>query len=74
MPVPMLKSFAKKSGKSVGEVETLWAEAKSAADKKFKKKDGHYWAYVNATVQARLGLKEEQMTFNDFLELNKKDL
>jgi hypothetical protein len=71
MPVPMLKTFAEKSGKSVSEVESIWDEAKSAARKKFKKEDGHFWAYVNATVQKQLGLKEENLSFRSFITIDK---
>lgn len=59
MPVKALKAYAEESGKSMAEVEKAWAEAKEEADKKFKKKDLHYWAYVNATTRAKLGLKKQ---------------
>jgi hypothetical protein len=66
MPVPMLKSFAKKAGKSEAEAEFIWNDTKKDAKKKFKKEDGHFWAYVNAVVQRKLGLKEEKITFRTY--------
>lgn len=60
MPVKALKIYAEESGKTLAEAEKAWAEAKDEADKKFKKKDVHYWAYVNATTRAKLGLKNKE--------------
>jgi len=57
MPVKSLKAYAKESGKSMKEVEKAWEEAKAEADKKFKKKDFHYWAYTNKVCREKLGLK-----------------
>lgn len=59
MPVKSLAAYAKESGKSIKEVEQAWEEAKAEADKKFKKKDYHYWSYVNATCRAKLGLNKK---------------
>ena len=64
MPVPMLKSLANKSGKSISTAEKYWEEAKTSASKKFKKKDSHYWAYVAGIVKHRMGITE---SFKDFL-------
>lgn len=58
MPVPMLKSLAKKSGKSLSDAEKYWEEAKTSASKKFSKKDDRYWAYVAGIVKHRLGITE----------------
>lgn len=69
MPAPLVVSLAKKARTSVDTVEAYWQEAKEQAHQKFKVRDGkHYWAYVNAIVQRRLGLREsEQITFKDFI-------
>jgi hypothetical protein len=66
MPNAVVKSFAKKAGKSVNDVEKLWDETKADTKKKFKKKDKHYWAYVNAVTQRKLGISESH-TLSSFL-------
>ncbi len=59
MPTSLLKAYAKESGKSLDEAEKCWAKAKHQADAKFNgKKDGHYWAYTNASTRLCLGLPE----------------
>jgi hypothetical protein len=63
MPVPQLKSFAEKSGKSLETVEGYWEEAKEAAEKKFKTESPQYWAYVSGIVKKRCGLRE---SFKEF--------
>ena len=68
MPNAVIKSYAEKIGKSVEHVEAWWDEAKEQASKKFKKKDKHFWAYVNGIVKRRAGLSEET-TFKDFILL-----
>lgn len=59
MPNAVVKSYAKKSGKSVEAVEKMWDEAKVSAHKAHPDwKDGdRLYAYVNGTVAKRLGLK-----------------
>ena len=67
MPNRLVKSYAKKSGKSVDQIEGYWDEAKLSAKKAgFSKTEPGYWAYVNAITQKRAGLNEA-MTFRDFL-------
>lgn len=72
MPNPIIKSFAKKSGKSEAEVEKIWDASKAEAYSKFKSENGSFWAYVNATVQHKLGLKEDKVRFKQFY--NKGDI
>jgi len=70
MPNNAVKAFAQKSGKSQAEVEKIWkeTEAETEKSKKFTKNDPHFWAYVNATVQHKLGIKESVKTsFKSFL-------
>lgn len=67
MPSPVVKSFAEKSGKSIQTVEKYWDEAKMSAREKFKRKDSHFWAYVSAIVQKRLGIAENKQSFKQFL-------
>ena len=69
MPSAVIKSFAKKSGKSEAEVEKLWKETKQEVKDKFKYKTPAFWAYVNDTIQKKLGIKESKdskLSFKDF--------
>jgi len=60
MPLPTIKSYAKKSGKSVKKVEEYWEDAKKAALHKGIPEDSdNFWAYVNAIVKRRCGLDTE---------------
>ena len=64
MPAPVLKSFAKKSGKSIEELERYWNEAKKAATEKGLEKDSpQFFAFVTAIVKRRAGLKESLEEF-----------
>ena len=69
MPAPLMKKYAKETNKTVSEIEKIWDEAKSNADKAIGKKGSSYWAYVNGTVRKRLGLKES-LTFKEYVELS----
>jgi len=60
MPTATIKSYAKKSGKSVKKVEEYWEDAKKAAlDKGIPEDSDNFWAYVNAIVKRRCGLDTE---------------
>lgn len=73
MPSALIKSTAKKAHRAVKRIEAYWDEAKEAASKKgLKKGDDSYWAYVNAIVQRRSGLRE-CLTFRQFLEEGSDD-
>jgi len=64
MPAAVLKSFAKKSGKSIEELERFWNEAKKAATEKGLEKDSpQFFAFVTAIVKKRAGLKESLEEF-----------
>jgi len=64
MPAPVLKSFAKKSGKSIEELERFWNEAKKAATEKGLEKDSpQFFAFVTAIVKKRAGLDESLEEF-----------
>ena len=67
MPTPMIKSFADKTGKTVGEVEKLWNEAKAIAFKEGKEDN---YAYIVGILKKKLGLNEsvENVSFKDFLK------
>jgi 8-oxo-dGTP pyrophosphatase MutT (NUDIX family) len=72
MPTPLIKSFAKKSHKSTRRVEKYWDEAKkSAAAAGFKTEDPAFWAYTNAIVQRRAGLRRgKRKTFKEYLSID----
>lgn len=59
MPTAVMKKYAEQSGKSVEEVEKIWEECEVSAQKKIKKKDGHYYAYVNTCTRNKLGLNKD---------------
>lgn len=61
----MIKSFAKKSNKSVQEVEKLWNKAKAIA--KSEGKDENY-AYITGILKKELGMNES-IQDNTFYEL-----
>ena len=70
MPIPALKGYALKSGKTIEQVETIWDKAKYDAKGKFNVKPGDkppagYWPYVMTLVKQRCGLTE---SFKDFSE------
>ena len=60
MPNATLKKYAEESGKSIKEVEQAWEDAKRSGDKRFKERDGHYWAYVNIVTQRKLGIDQKK--------------
>ena len=57
MPSLVVKSFAKKYGKSVDEVEKLWDRAKAAAFKSMKQSDPNFWATVVAILKKMVKAK-----------------
>ena len=66
MPNSIIKSFAKESGKSVGEVEKLWNQAKESAKKEGKKEsDDSFYAYVTGTLKKMLKISEGTTTMNE---------
>ena len=67
MPNAVVKSYAKKTGKSAEHIERWWKEAEEQAKTKFKKKSPRYWAYVNGIVKRRAGLDEE-LTFKELVD------
>ena len=72
MPSQVVKSFAEKSGKSESEVEKIWKETEQETKDKFKYKTSAFWAYVNKTVQHKLGLAKESLTFKGYVLLEKE--
>ncbi len=58
MPNNVIKSFAKKSGKSEEEVEKLWNQAKGMASKK-NLKDDAFFAFATASLKTMLNIKED---------------
>lgn len=72
MPNKTIKSLADRSGKSETEVEEIWDAVKSKASKKFEKENDEFWAYVNRTVQFKLGLANKKTSFKEFASKDKK--
>lgn len=72
MPNAIIKSFAHRSGKSEAEVEKLWKETEQEVKDKFKYKTSAFWAYLNKTVQHKLGLVKEDLSFKQYLMLEKE--
>ena len=58
MPNSLVKSFAKKSGKSVEEVEKLWQEAEQIAKKNDVKEESKY-AYIVGILKKMLSIDED---------------
>ena len=54
MPTPLLRSLAKKSGKTLVEVEKLWSQAKKIAEAAGQKDN---YAYIVAVLEKKLGLR-----------------
>lgn len=76
MPSNVVKSFAKKSGKTIKEVEDIWEDCKESVDA--EEGSDEYWAKVNNCTQYRLGLKkkpkEESILRNIIRELVQEEL
>lgn len=71
MPATVLKALAKKSEKSVQDLERYWKEAKeSAKDKGFTEDEDRFWAYTMGIVKRRAGLSEDLQEFVDFITNN----
>jgi hypothetical protein len=72
MPAGLVKSFAKKSGKSVSTVDRLWGKAKGIAAKAGRK--GNY-GYIVGILKKMLGISgksEEVQISSDFPSLEEK--
>lgn len=68
MPIPMIKSFADKSGKSIQDVEKLWDAIIDDVKERYKVKDGDEKLYKIATtiLKKRLQLEEVYPRFAEF--------
>lgn len=66
MAKPVLKSFAKQSGKSLKDVEKLWVKAEAEASKMGQKDN---YAYITGILKNMLGI-DESFT-NDYKKLSK---
>lgn len=71
MPSNIVKSFAKKSDKSIKQVEKMWDEAQDIVKKqnpKIKKSSKKYYPLVVGVLKKMLKLNESQMVFNILVE------
>ena len=59
MPNAIVKSFAKQSGKSIDDVEDLWAKAYSLAKKNPNIKDENKYAYTVGILKKMLNVEED---------------
>ena len=64
MPVPFIKAMAKKTGKSVGDLEKVWDKAKVIAN---QQKPTDYWAFVTAVFKKLA--KAESAVYESTLEV-----
>ena len=65
MPTPFIISLAKKSNKSVEEVESIWHKAKQIAKEKFKDENDDYWKFVTYLTKRQCN---ESLSFKEFLD------
>jgi len=74
MPSNVVKSFAKKSGKSVSEIEAMWDQHTAELEKKGFKGNSLY-AQVTAILKKRLHIKEssESRLVGKYLMQEEKD-
>lgn len=73
MPNSLVISFAKKSKKSVSEVEKLWKSAVDIVKKEYKAKesDKKFYPLVVGVLKKSLGINQEEISFLDFLQEKK---
>lgn len=74
MPSNVVKSFARKTGKSVSEVEDKWEEAKKQVEDEYpniKKDSDRYYKLVTSITKSMIGLKE---SFTDIVDRELDDL
>lgn len=67
MPTPLIKNLAKKSGKSLDEVEEIWANAKgivSSDNPSLKVDSEKYWSLVTAITKKMLKIQDESFTIS----------
>lgn len=76
MPNAMIKSYAKRHGKSVQAVETLWSKAKKLAQEKFTPGTDRFYGYANGILKHSLGetagaeMKDIRGAIIEFLTVN----
>jgi len=68
MPVPMIKTIADETHKSVEKIEKFWNKAKSIAAEKWKESEKPFWPMVTFLTKRMAGMKEsEGKTFAEYL-------
>ena len=66
MPSGIIKSFAKKSGKSKKEVDKMWQKIKaSLIDQGHSEKDKEFYPLLVGSLKKSLKLNEEEFLFKD---------
>jgi hypothetical protein len=67
MPTPMVKEFAKESGKSVKSVEKLWKQAKKKVAEQYPKiseKNPRFWKLTTSILKKMIKLDESVSNFD----------
>lgn len=67
MPTPVIKSFAKRSGKTVQDVEAIWNRVKASTTGTEHEED---YEYITGAVKNSLGL-DETVSFSEFFQISK---
>lgn len=69
MPIPLIQSFAKKTGKSIKFIENIWDETKKEmlASNKYKESDDSFYPILVSIIKKKLHLSEL------FLEFKKRN-
>jgi len=74
MPIPLVKSFAKKTDYSEKEVEEKFLKAEEIVKKQYPKvavESDEYYALVTGVLKKMIGLSEGYITFKEFLNQKK---
>ena len=63
MPTSFIISLAKKSNKSIEEVESIWHKSKEIAKEKFKDENDDYWKFVTYLTKRQCNVIATRFTF-----------
>jgi hypothetical protein len=71
MPVRLVKSFAKKTGKDITEVERKWEKSKKLVADEYgiDESDSQYYSLVVGSLKKMLGIKESYLFADKFKKL-----
>lgn len=66
MPNPLIKKYAKQTGKSVDELEKIWDECKAIVTKSEGKEYKYFYPTVVKIFKNKLGMNENFITLHDY--------